>query len=97
MEYKVKSIIIGRKKRPNKEDTNYPCFVALFNINEPHKSGDVPEKILDFENIRKVNINKGKCVSYMPAGNDLVVDNLVAVDIEQDNEEITINCNYWSH
>ncbi len=92
MKYEVKSIIVGRKKRPNKDDANYPCFVALFKINQPHRSGDAPEKILDFENIRKVSINSADGVNYMPAGNDIVVENLNGVEVKQENEVIVINC-----
>ena len=49
MKYKTKSIIIGRKPRLDKDDySNRPCFISLFDINNPHKSSIAPKKIIDF-------------------------------------------------
>ncbi len=89
MKYDVKSVIIGRKKRPQKDDPDCPCFIALFDINEPHKSGEVPKEILDFEHIAKVSIDT-KHVDYMLAGNDVVLDNLSSVDIEHEGNVIKL-------
>jgi len=89
MEYKTKSVIIGRKKRPNKDDTDYPCFINLFNINDPHKSGQVPEQMLDFPKVHKVVI-KGLDVNYLLPGNDIIINNLESVEIDVDEPHITI-------
>jgi hypothetical protein len=88
--YDAKSIIIGRMKRPSKDDSTYPCFISLFQIHDPHKSGEVPEKILDFEHVRKVIIN-GLDISYQLAGNDLVIDNLSSFTLEEDGEVLTVS------
>ncbi|MFO7710971.1 MAG: hypothetical protein R6V53_04355 [Candidatus Woesearchaeota archaeon] len=81
MNYKTKSIIIGRKKRENETDEAYPCFVHLFDHNNPHTSGEVPKKMLDFPHTHKVII-KGLDLKYLLEGNDLVVNDLKEVDIE---------------
>lgn len=87
--YKVKSVIIGRMKRKSKDETTYPCFISLFQIHEPHRSGQAPDKILDYEHVRKVFI-KNLDVNYQLAGNDLILDNLEELSIEEDGEVITI-------
>ncbi len=89
VKYDFKSIIVGRMKRPNPDDTTYPCFVSMFNLHEPHRSGQAPLEILNFENIRKVRI-EGMKVNYMLAGNDLVVDYIDELDIEQKGDVILI-------
>jgi len=82
MEYKTKSVIIGRMKRPSNEDTKVPCFVALFDVNDPHKTGDVPKKRLEFQQKDRIDI-KGMDVSYLLAGNDLVINNLESISVEE--------------
>lgn len=89
MEHKAKSIIIGRMKRKSEEDLNCPCFVSLFQIHQPHKSGQVPDKILNFENIRKIELH-GLDIEYQLAGNDIIVDNLSSVSIAQKGEVIVV-------
>ncbi len=81
MKYITKSAVIGRKKRPSKDDDNYPCFINLFKINEPHKSGKVPDKMLDFDDVHKVVIS-GLDVSYLLAGNDIVINDLEHIEID---------------
>ena len=44
--YKTKSVIIGRKKKVDDSLTR-PCFISMFSVNNPHKTGDVPDKIVD--------------------------------------------------
>ena len=88
--YDAKSAIIGRMKRKDKDELTYPCFISLFKIHNPHKSGEVPEKILDFEHVRKVVINKLD-LSYQLAGNDLVIDNLSSLTIVEDGEVLTVS------
>lgn len=81
MKYPTKSVIIGRKKRENKEDEDYPCFVHLFDIKNPHTSGKVPREMLDFPHIHKVII-KGLDVNYLLMGNDIVINDLQEIEIE---------------
>ena len=80
MRRKAKSIIIGRKKRETKDDIERPCFIALFDINDPHKSTKVPKEILDYEKVARVDIN-GLDIKYMLSGNDIVINNLMYVDV----------------
>ncbi len=84
MEYKTKSAIIGRKKRLNQEDTKHPCFISLFSMNDPHKSGKVPDKIVEFDLIDRMDV-KGLDISYLLSGNDLVINNLESLKVEQDD------------
>jgi len=89
MRYKTKSIIIGRKKRKSKSEEYHPCFIALFDINDPHKSTKVPKKILDYEKTFRVFID-GFNVKYMLPGNDIVVNNLDYVDIGLKGKDIFV-------
>ena len=83
MKYKTKSVIIGRKKRLDPEDTKHPFFISLFDVNEPHKSGQAPNKIIDFPLIDRADIS-GLNVSYLLGGNDIVIDNLEYIEVESD-------------
>ena len=85
--YKAKSAIVGRKKRPSKDTELYPCFVHLFSINEPHKSGEVPEKMLEFEEVHKVVIT-GLDVQYLLPGNDIVINDLEYLELQADGPHI---------
>lgn len=87
MIYKTKSIILGRKKGGT-EDFK-PCFVAMFDINNPHQRNIVPKKILEFNKIHKITI-EGVDVNYLLPGNDLVINNLQNIDLKQDGEHIHI-------
>lgn len=89
MRYDTKSIIIGRMKRENKDDEVYPCFVSLFDINDPHKTAEVPKKKLEFGGMHKVVI-KGVDLNYLLAGNDLVINDLEYVEIEEDTPHLYI-------
>jgi hypothetical protein len=88
MKYETKAVIIGRMKRKNK-DEEYPCFVHLFDMNNPHKSGKVPQKMLDFDQIHKVII-EGLKINYLLEGNDLIVNNLEEIEINQEGPHLTI-------
>lgn len=76
-------------KRKSKDEATYPCFISLFQIHEPHQSGQAPEKIIDYEHIKTVFI-KNLDVNYQLAGNDLILDNLEELSIEEDGEVIII-------
>ena len=90
MKYDAKSIIIGRKKRKSEEDDFSPCFIALFKINKPHTSGQVPERILDFDAVRKVTISGLNC-DYHLSGSDIVIDNLAELVIKEDGNVVHIS------
>lgn len=81
MNFKTKSIIVARKNREN-ESEGRPCFISMFDENDPHAKNISPKQILDFDNIQKI-ILKGFEVNYLLEGNDLVINNLTDVEIEQ--------------
>ncbi|MBU2638441.1 MAG: hypothetical protein KJ955_05695 [Nanoarchaeota archaeon] len=85
--YKAKSVIVGRKKGGD-EDFK-PCFICLFNGNEPHKTGEVPFEILDYEKVHKVHI-KGLDISYLLPGNDLVINDLESINVIVDGPHISL-------
>lgn len=87
MIHKTKSIIIGRKKGGT-EDFK-PCFIAFFDVNNPHQKNLVPKKIVEFDRIHKVVI-EGLNVNYLLPGNDLVINNLQSIDLKQDGEHIHV-------
>lgn len=89
MKYETKSAIIGRKKRPSKDDIEYPCFVNLFSINDSHESGTVPEKMLDFPKVVEVEI-KGLDCSYLLPGNDIIINNLDFIEIEESGNKLIL-------
>jgi hypothetical protein len=88
MKYQIKCAIIGRKK--NKEKENYYALVSLFHKNDAHLTGEVPEHVLEFEDIEKVLIN-GLNVDYHLLGNDLVLNNLESIDVELKGKTIHIS------
>ena len=88
MKYKTKSIIIGRKKGEEGSDTK-PCFIALFDVNDPHKKNVVPKEIVEYDKVHKIMLKKFD-VNYLLPGNDLVINDLVFIQIEKEGPHITI-------
>ncbi len=84
--FKTKSIILGRKKR---QGEYYPCFINLFSENDPHLSKEVPDQFLDYEKVAKVEIN-GLNVTYLPAGNDIVINDIKELSIIQKGSTLKI-------
>ena len=89
MKYNTKSIIIGRKKGEEGSDTK-PCFIALFDTNNPHKKNIVPQKIIEYEEVHKVII-KGFDINYLLPGNDLVINDLKFIEVKKDGPHITVD------
>lgn len=87
--YQAKSILIGRKKSYKDNPDVRPCFINMFKQNNPHKSGEVPFEVLEFEMIHKVII-KGLDINYLLPGNDLVINDLEEVLIGREGPHITI-------
>ena len=88
MKYPAKSIIIGRKKGEEWSDMQ-PCFIALFNVNDPHKKNVVPTEIVDYDKVHKV-VLKGLDVNYLLPGNDLVINDLSYIDLKKEGPHIFI-------
>ena len=81
MEYKTKSVIIGRKGKRD-DDGNSPVFVNLFDINNPHKTAEVPKEMIDFEKIHKIVIDK-LTISYLIEGSDILINDLEEIEVEE--------------
>ena len=89
MKYKTKSIIIGRKKGEEGSDTK-PCFIALFDVNDPHKKNVVPKEIIEYDHVHKM-VLRGFDVNYLLPGNDLVVNNLEFIEVKKDGPHIIVS------
>lgn len=84
-EYKTKSAIIGKKGKMD-ENENFPIFVNLFDVNDPHKDPDtIPKKFLEFESIHKIII-KGLTVEYLLIGKDMVLNNLESINLNVEED-----------
>ena len=88
MRYETKSIIIGRKKGEEGSDVK-PCFIALFDVNDPHKKNVVPKEIVEYNNVHKI-ILKGFDVNYLLPGNDLVINDLIKMDLDTKKKIVTL-------
>ncbi len=82
MRYKTKSAIIGKKGKRD-EEGNCPIFVHLCDINDPHKTDKVPDQFIEFDQIHKIII-KGLDISYLLAGQDILINDLEYIDIDKD-------------
>ncbi|MBS3117808.1 hypothetical protein J4430_02925 [Candidatus Woesearchaeota archaeon] len=80
-EYKVKSVIIGKKSSSETRPT-HPYFISLFDINNPHLTGECPKKILEFGNIGKVQIRRLEVECLLPS-HDLIINNLRRVKFKE--------------
>ena len=87
--FQTQSILIGRKKGTDEEPDVRPCFINLFHENNPHKSGEAPYEVLEFEKVHKMVI-EGLDVSYLLPGNDLVVNDLEYIEVIVDGPHITL-------
>ncbi len=92
--YKYKSVIISRKK--DKKNDTFGALIALFNINDPHKSGKAPEEVLEYPDIKNVKIYNCS-IKFLLGGNDLVINDLNEVDIEEKKKRIYLKCNQKSN
>lgn len=88
--YETKSALIGRKKGTEEEPDVRPCFINLFKENNPHKSGEAPFEVLEFEKTHKVII-KGLDINYLLPGNDIVINDLEFIEVHVDGPHITIS------
>ena len=90
---KTKSVILGRRNRDSKsksdDDLMRPCFVDLFDVNNPHLSDKAPKKIFEFYKKNKIIIT-GLEVNYLLLGHDLVINDLKEIEIKEDKEHVYI-------
>lgn len=87
--YKAKSIIISRKK--DKKNDCYNALIALFNINDPHKSGKAASEVLEFNDTKNVKIYNCS-LKFLLGGSDIVVNDLESVDIQEKNRRVYVKC-----
>jgi len=87
MKYNTKSIIIGRKQS---KGGYHPCFICLFDTNNPHKKNEVPKKIFEYNKVESVIVD-GLKVNYLLPGNDLVINDLHHIEIKKDKNNIILN------
>ena len=85
MKYEVKSVVFGRKPR-NKPEEFKTAFFKLYDEPNP-LTKEFPSKELDFHNTEKIIIVNPFCEYYLE-GNDLVFDNISAIHIEKESENI---------
>lgn len=90
MRHETKSVIIGRKQKTDEDGFFRTCFVALYDMNNPHKVNEVPKDIIEFERKDKIVIN-GFNISYLLGGNDLVINNLEYVEIKEEGDHLVIS------
>ncbi|MFH1971953.1 MAG: hypothetical protein ABIJ18_00575 [archaeon] len=90
MIYKTKSVLIGRKKRQDKEDFNHrPCYISLFDKNNPHLCKDGPKQTIEFDKKHKVVI-EGLNIHYLLPGNDLVINDLKELEVNEEGEIVKV-------
>ncbi len=89
MKYKTKSVLIARKKSIEGDFSRRPCFISLFDENDPHLNTQGPKEVVEFDKIHKVVI-KGLNVDYLLPGNDIVINNLKEIEIEVTNDHVYV-------
>ncbi|HIH15343.1 MAG TPA: hypothetical protein HA360_00085 [Nanoarchaeota archaeon] len=89
MKYKTKSVLIARKKESGDDFSRRPCFISLFDENNPHLNTQGPKEVVEFEKIHKVVI-KGLNIDYLLPGNDIVINNLTEIEIEVNNDHVYV-------
>lgn len=90
MKYKTKSVLIARKKSSEDEEfLRRPCFISLFDENNPHLNTEGPKEVIEFEKIHKVVI-KGLNIDYLPSGNDIVINDLVEIEVTVDKDFVYV-------
>ncbi len=87
--YKIKSVTISRKPGEDREGF-WSAFIGLFDENNPHLKAKAPKKVLEFKNVEKVRIRDLRNISYYLMGNDIVINNLTELQIDLQENIITL-------
>ena len=86
--YKTKCVMLGRK--PATTGSKYKtALIALFDKNNPHKTGTPARKVLEFTDVEKVRI-RDMNVSYYLEGNDIVINDLHEINLEKIDNKIIL-------
>jgi hypothetical protein len=88
MKYPTKSVLVTRLPRRDNDEFK-TASIKLFDINDAHKTDELPTESLEFPNIEKIII-KGMELDYYLEGNDIIINNLEEISIEQSGSVITI-------
>ena len=83
--FKAKSAMRSRNPRANEKLEFKTLVIALFDKNNPHKTGETPLKVLEYPNMEKIRI-RNLSVSYYLEGNDMVINDLKSVNLEIDEK-----------
>ncbi|HLC47021.1 MAG TPA: hypothetical protein VJI75_04775 [Candidatus Nanoarchaeia archaeon] len=82
---KAKSAMLSRKPRENDDDEFKTLIIALFDKNNPHKTGETPIKVLEYSNMEKIRL-RDLNVSFYLEGNDIVINDLKEIRLEIDEK-----------
>ncbi len=89
MKYSTKSVLATRL--PRKGDNEFKtASIKLFDINDPHKTKELPTESLEYDNIEKITIKKPK-IDYFLEGNDIIINDLKTVNIEKKGHIIALS------
>ena len=81
------SVILSRKKRPVDSDDDWMiAVIKIFDVNNPHKTAELPVKTLEFRNIEKFRI-RNLNVSYYLEGNDIIINDIEELYIRHNTKK----------
>ena len=92
MEKETKSFMVMREKDYKNYETKeipYDVVIKFFDINEPHKTTEMPKEQMKYENIHRV-ILKNFEINYLPRGNDLVMNDVGKIKIDHKEGHLRI-------
>ena len=87
--YQVKSVTLSRKPGKDREGP-WSAFIGLFEENNPHLTGRVPFKVLEFSRIEKVRIRDLRNISYYLGGNDIVINDLRDISLTKEGNILVV-------
>lgn len=71
------------------KEVPYDVVIKFFDINDPHKTTEIPKEELRYENIHRVLL-KNLEVKYLPVGNDLVMNDVGKIKIDKKEGHLVI-------
>lgn len=89
MEYKTKSIIIGKKRRLFGKFGKLTLFISFSSLNNPHLTDKGFIDTIEYDKVHRVII-KDLDANYLFPGNDVVINDLEYVHIDLDGEHILL-------
>ncbi|TKJ17038.1 hypothetical protein CEE44_00700 [Candidatus Woesearchaeota archaeon B3_Woes] len=89
MKYATKSVLVARLPRKGNNEFK-TASIKLFEINNPHKTDQLPTENLEFENIEKIKI-KNQESDYFLEGNDIIINNLEFIHIDKKGSTIELS------